>query len=464
MVSTQQKRRALAAIAAAVSIFAAPASAQTLKETLAQAYDGSPDIAAARAALRTRDEQEAINRAGYRPSVSTSAGAGLGYEESQIRGNNATAPFTMSLDGRQNLYDGGRTTNRVESARESVRAGRESLISTEQDVLSAAAISFVDVRRDRVFVSLAENNVRVIAEQLQASRDRFEVGEITRTDVSQAEARLADARSDLARRRGLLASSERTYQQVVGALPGDLAEPPMLPNVPTSLDEALAGARERNPDLKSARYNEAAARRDIKTAIGALLPSLDLTGSLSYTDGDTGTAGSDVGNAEIAVSATFPLYQGGAEYAGVRQSQAAASQRLATIGSVGRSVDANAAIAWSDLDVARAAIVAQRESVRANAIALDGVRQEALAGVRTTLDVLDAEQELLNARTSLVAAERDEYVAVVNLLVAVGQFTAADLGLEVALYDPSLYHDDAQHRLFGFDRDENTEWEKSWRP
>lgn len=455
---------ALAALAAAYLIAAGSASAQTLRETLAQAYDGSPEITAARAGLRALDEQEAINRAGYRPNVSTSASYGLQYEDSQVTGANGSAPFRLSVDGAQNLYDGGQTTNRVQSARETVRAGRENLVSTEQSVLSSAAVAFMNVRRDRVFVSLAENNVRVIAEELQAARDRFEVGEITRTDVSQAEARLADARSDLARRRGLLAQSERTYQQVVGALPGDLQEPPALPHVPTSLEEALAAARERNPDLRSARYDEAAARRDVKTAVGELLPSLDLTGSLSYTDDDTSFGGSDAGEAEVAIAATFPLYQGGAAYAGVRQSQAAASQRLATIGAVGRSVDANAAIAWSDLDVARAAIVAQRESVRANAIALDGVQQEALAGVRTTLDVLDAEQELLNARTSLVAAERDEYVAVVTLLVAVGRFTAADLELDVDLYDPALYHDSAQDRLFGYDKDDTTEWERSWRP
>lgn len=455
---------ALTALATATVFVSAPVSAQTLEDALASAYDSSPQIAAARANLRVLDEQEAINRSGYRPNVSSSASYALEYEDRQQTGSNGSAPFILSLDGTQNLYDGGQTTNRVNSARETVRAGREDLISTEQSVLSTAAISFTDVRRDREFVSLAENNVRVIAEELQAARDRFEVGEITRTDVSQAEARLADARSDLATRRGFLAQSERNYQQVVGQLPGDLAPPPVLPNVPGSLDEAFQIARDNNPDLRSARFDEAAARRDVRTAIGELLPSLDLNGTLAYADGDTSSSGFDGGEAAIGVSATFPLYQGGAAYAGVRQSQAAASQQLANIGAVGRSVDANTAIAWSDLDVSRAAIVAQRESVRANRIALDGVQQEALAGVRTTLDVLDAEQELLDARTLLIDAERNEYVAVINLLVAVGRFTAADLALPVELYDPALYHDSAQQRLFGFDRDDNTEWEKSWRP
>ncbi len=454
----------IATLAIAAALVSGPSSAQTLPETLALAYETSPEISAARANLRVLDEQEAINRSGYRPNVSTGASYDLEYENSQARGSNGSAPFILSLDGAQNLYDGGQTTNSVQSARESVRAGREDLVSTEQRVLSAAAISFMDVRRDRDFVALAKNNVRVIGEELQASRDRFEVGEITRTDVSQAEARLADARSSLAQRRGLLAQSERNYQQVVGVLPGDLQEPPGLPNLPGSLDEAIAEARDRNPDLRSARYDEAAARRDVKTAIGELLPTLDLTGSLSYSDGDTRDPGFDAGGAAVGLTARFPLYQGGAAYAGVRQSQAAASQRLATIGAIGRNVDAIAAIAWSDLDVARAAIVAQRESVRANAIALDGVQQESLAGVRTTLDVLDAEQELLDARTLLVAAERDEYVAVINLLVAVGRFTAADLALAVDLYDPALYHDSAQDRLFGFDEDDTTKWENSWRP
>ncbi len=455
---------ALLALAAAAAFTTNPSSAQTLEEALASAYDSSPQIAAARANLRVLDEQEAINRSGYRPSVSSSASYALEYEDRQTTGSNGSAPFILSLDGAQNIYDGGQTTNRVNSARETVRAGRENLISTEQSVLSAAAVSFTDVRRDREFVTLAQNNVKVIAEELQAARDRFEVGEITRTDVSQAEARLADARSNLATSRGQLAQSERNYQEIVGQLPGDLAPPPALPNVPASLDEALVIARENNPDLRSARFDEAAARRDVKTAIGELLPSLDLTGTLAYADGDTSTSGFDGGEAAVGVSATIPLYQGGAAYAGVRQSQAAASQQLANIGAVGRSVDANTAIAWSDLDVSRAAIVAQRESVRANAIALDGVQQEALAGVRTTLDVLDAEQELLDARTLLIDAERNEYVAVVNLLVAVGSFTAADLGLQVELYDPTLYHDSAQDRLFGFDRDDTTEWERSWRP
>lgn len=466
----QRRNASLVAVSALAFLAAAPSNAQSLKESLAQAYNTSPQIAAARANLRTLDEQEAINRSGFRPDVSSSVSYSLEYDERQSGGvpggggSNGSAPFRLSLDGAQNLYNGGQTTNSVESARETVRAGRENLISTEQGVLSTAAIAFLNVLRDREFVSLAENNVRVIAEQLQASRDRFEVGEITRTDVSQAEARLADARSDLAQRRGLLAQSERNYQQVVGSLPGALSDPPPLTKLPNGLNEAIEQARETNPDLRAARFNEAAARRDVRTAIGQLLPQLDLTGSLAYSDGDTSVSGFDGGEAQVGLVATIPLYQGGAAYAGVRQSQAAASQQLANIGAVGRDIDANTAIAWSDLDVARAAILAQRESVRANAIALDGVQQEALAGVRTTLDVLDAEQELLDARTLLVAAERDEYVAAINLLVAMGRFTAADLELPVDLYDPTIYHDSAQQRLFGFDRDENTEWEKSWRP
>ena len=445
-----------------------PAGAMTLEEAFATAYETNPELLEARAGLRATDEGVAQARAGLRPQLGVSATYGSEYVNNNL-GDGTSDPFGLNLNATQPLYDGGQTQNNVRSAVADVSATRARLAALEQQVLFDVVEAYLDIRRDEEFVRLAENNVRVIAEELRASRDRFEVGEVTRTDVSQAEARQAEAQANLASARGALARSRQNFTLVVGAEPVGLAPPPALPSVPGSLDDAVTIALESHPLVLAARFDEQSAESAIRAQIGGLLPQVELEGSVGYNDShifdspsgrQTGTATS----ATVGVRATIPLYQGGAQYSRVRQAQAAASQARAAITTEARSRRQLVEAAWSELLVARANIRSVREQVEAQRLAFEGVREEAIVGSRTTLDVLDAEQELLDARVRLAESIRNEYVAQYGLIAAIGQLSLAALDIPTVPYDPGVNYDANNARWFGFEQTEDTVWEEVWRP
>ncbi len=456
------------ALAAALALAASGgARADTLAEAFASAYETNPELLSARASLSAVDERVNQARAGYRPEVSASVRYGADYNNLRIRGSDdAQDPFTASIDAAQTLYDGGQTSNSVRGRIADVSATRAQINALEQDVLLRTVTAYVDVLRDEEFVRLARNNVRVITEQLRASRDRFEVGEVTRTDVSQAEAALAEANANLADVIGNLERSRQDYRQVVGAEPINLMPQPPLPPLPQTVDEAVTIALANHPDVIAARFTEESRVRDVRTQIGGLLPQVALEASVGYGDSAifANSATSDQTDASIGVRATIPLYQGGAQYSRIREAQARASQARADISVQARARRQLVEAAWSELAVARASIVAGRERVRAAQLAFEGVREEAIVGSRTTLDVLDAEQETLDARTSLVDAQRNEYVAGYTLVAAVGALTAAEQGLTVVAYDPDVRYDLNNDRLFGYEQTEDTVWEEIWRP
>jgi outer membrane protein len=452
------------ALAIAMVFSAASSRAETLAEAFAAAYETNPDLIAARAALRARDETVNQARAGMRPNVSAVLDYGLAATDDSLLGSDNNDPFAAELQASQSLYDGGVTANSVRGRIADVSAERARLTSLEQRVMLAVATAYLDVRRDEEFVRLAENNVRVIAEQLRATQDRFEVGEVTRTDVSQAEARLAEADANLSSQVGQLQQSRQRYRQIVGTEPQSLVLPPSPPATPSLLEDAVQTAMENHPDVIAARFDEVSASRDIRAAIGGLLPNVSLNASVGYNEDGLLGSDRDQTQATVGVRAVVPFYQGGAEYSRVRQAQASASAARAQITSEARRLRQEVEAAWTQLQVARSTIVAGRQRVQASQLAFDGVREEALVGSRTTLDVLDAEQELLNARTSLVSSVRDEYVAAYNLLAAVGVLTAAQQGLTVAAYDPEVNYVENNDRAFGFPRTEDTQWEEFWRP
>jgi outer membrane protein len=444
------------------------AEAMSLEEAFATAYETNPELIAARAGLRATDEGVAQARSGLRPQVSANATYGADWRNSP-NGSDSNDPFALSLDASQPLYDGGRTTNNVRAAVADVSAARARLEALEQQVLFDAASAYLDILRDEENVRLAENNVRVITEQVRASRDRFEVGEVTRTDVSQAEARLAEAQANLASARGALDRSRQNFRLVVGAEPIGIAGLPDLPSVPMSVEEALDIALESHPLMLAARFDENAAESGIRAQIGGLLPELSLDGSVGYSDGAVFGSGSantinDRTSATVQLRASVPLYQGGAQYSRVRQAQAIASQARANITTVSRERRQVVEAAWTELLVARANIRSVREQVAAQQLAFEGVREEAIVGSRTTLDVLDAEQELLAARVRLVESVRNEYVAHYGLLAAIGGLTMTDMGLQTVAYDPDVSYDRNNDRWFGFERTEDTVWEEIWRP
>lgn len=457
-----------AKIAISCAIIAVTASgmakADTLAGAFAAAYETNPTLEIARAALRATDEAVPAARAGLRPNVSATVSAAL--NNTSVNGPvpaTTSAPRSANLTYQQVFYDGGRTYNAVEGAESAVNSGRAQLISAEQVVLLGVVTAYMDLRRDQQFVTLAQNNVRLIREQLRAAEDRFAVGEVTKTDVSQAKARLAQAQAALAAQEGQLARAVQAYRRVVGVLPGVLEDPPVLPPLPQSSQEAVDEALDNHPDLRAAQHNEAAARSDIKSAIGALLPTLAVNGSTTYAL-DTGGVSEGTTTMVLQVQATVPLYQGGAEYAEIRRTREVQSQRMAEIHDSARNIQQDVENAWSDLQVARVAIRAGRQQVTAARLAFDGVKEEAKLGARTTIDVLDAEQELLDARTDLVTALRDEYVAGYTLLSTIGRLTARDLNLEVGLYNPETHFNEVSDKEYGFKQDELTKWRTSHEP
>ncbi|MGB0412475.1 MAG: TolC family outer membrane protein, partial [Pikeienuella sp.] len=343
--------KTLTAVMAILSATAGFASAESLSDAFAAAYQSNPTLTAARAGLRATDEGVPAARAGQRPSITATATGQLNETDRANSPSDTSLPLTFNLNASQTLYDGGRTRNAIDSAISDVSAGRANLLSTEQNVLLQVVISYMDVRRDQQFVTLAENNVRLIREQLRAAEDRFAVGEVTRTDVSQASARLAQARSALAQQKGALVRSMQAYRRVVGNPPGALQEPPLLPPAPDSLEEAIQEAMDYHPDIQVAQFIEEAARSDVRFAQGALLPTITLSGTVTVNENQA--LGNNSTTGVIQLQATVPIYQGGGEYAEVRRTREVVSQRMSQIHEATREIREAVENAWSDLEVAR---------------------------------------------------------------------------------------------------------------
>jgi len=335
------------------------------------------------------------------------------------------------------IADGGATKAAIESAKQNVLGTRAQLRDIEQSIFLNAITAYVDVRRDQRNVSLAQNNIAVIDQQVQAARDRFEVGEVTRTDVSQAQARRASAVSALAANRGALERSRQAFTAAVGFGPVNLAPPPKLPTLPSSLKAAHDIAQQRHPALAAARHFETAALFDLKRAEAGRAANFNLQASAGYNDNNSTRNGfSDNDSLSLSLNGRLPLYQGGRISSLQRQAQAVLSQRQASIQQTARDIGQNVGVAWANLQVARASIQASQQQIRAAQIAFEGVTEEAKLGARTTLDVLNAEQELLNARSSLTGAQRDEYVGAYNLMSAIGLLSVKHLGLGIEEYNP----------------------------
>ncbi|WP_158045572.1 TolC family outer membrane protein [Skermanella pratensis] len=433
-----------------------PASAQSLEEALANAYATNPTIDSQRAQLRATDELVPQALSGYRPSVEASADAGYSRQRTRAAGVNRDSNLQqrgVDLSVVQPLYTGGRTEAGTKRAEALVQAQRADLLSTEQSVLLDAATAYLDVVRDQAVVDLNVNNEQVLRRQLDASQDRFNVGEITRTDVSQAESRLARAVSDRIQAEGLLSASRAVYARLIGAPPGRLTAPRLRFDLPATREETISLAESNNPGVVAAEYSETAARNAVDQVRGEMLPSANLRGTVSRVYEPSSQADRSDG-ASVTASVTIPLYQAGSTAARVREARQTASQRRIQIEEARRQVVENAIRAWEGLTTARATIQSRQSQVRASEIALEGVRQEALVGSRTTLDTLDSEQELLDARVELVRAQRDETVAAFAVLESTGQLTARQLGLQVNYYDHEKHYKQVRDKWWGTDIDE----------
>ncbi|MEL6680199.1 MAG: TolC family outer membrane protein [Pseudomonadota bacterium] len=439
----------LSAIALAAALSATPVSAETLSETLIKAYEYHPNLEVARAQLRATDENVANARSGGRPTLTARASGNMQSAE-DFDGEPADSS-SVGIDAGWRVFDGGAVSSRISGAQAGVESARASLVNTEQTILIDAVTAYGDVRRDTQFVALARNNVRVISRQLSASRDRFEVGEVTRTDVAQASARLAAAQSNLVANQGALERSRQAYIAAVGEAPGELAPPPALPDLPGTLEEAEALAMQMHPSIIGAQATVAAAEFALDTAKSGYSPTVDLNATIEQ---NSSARDRSENVARVGVGLNVPLYRGGALSSGVRGAIATLDQRKGELLNAARVVRQNLASAWTTFDVAEASIRASRQEIRAARIAFEGVSEEARLGSRTTLDVLDAEQDLLDAQSSLVSAERDQYVAAYSLLQAMGLLTVDHLGLDVEEYDPEANFNAVQGGPYDAQRNE----------
>ncbi len=429
---------------------AGSAAAETLTEALAKAYETNPQILSERAGQRATDEEVPQALAHWRPTVTFSGEAGKERIDANT-GNQNRKPSTLEFDVKQPLYRGGRTEADTKRAEATVKAGQAQVTSTEQTVLLAAVQAYMNVVRDLALLELNRNNEQRLQRQLQAAQDRFRVGEITRTDVAQAEAALAGATAARIQAEGAVVSSRATYRTVIGDMPGTLTKqiPPL--DLPSSEAAAQSEARETNPDVVRARYRVDAARNSIDLVRGELLPSLNLEGTLTKEE-DTTAEGSQRDTASLLATLTVPLYQAGDVYSRLRAAKETLGQNLDDYDNQIRTAVEQATSAWNTLQTTRAAVRSFQSQVRANEIALDGVQRENLVGSRTVLDVLNAEQTLLTSRADLVSAQRDEVVAQFQLLSAVGGLTARNLKLPVTLYDTEKNYREVRDKWFGAEK------------
>ncbi len=418
------------AVAGAAALPPAAARAESLAGALAHAYEHSGLLEQNRALLRAADEDVAQAISALLPIISWSASATMRYPDPTGRDDFTSANVGISAE--LLLFDNGASRFAIDAQKETVLATRQQLIQVEQQVLSRAVQAYLNVRREAAFLGLRQNNVRVITQELRAARDRFEVGEVTRTDVSLAEARLASGRSQLAAAEGNLARAAEEFRAAVGRRPGTLDAAPAAP-IARSLDDAKAFAVRNHPDIRAAQHNVAAAELNIRRAEAAMKPSVSFSAQVGI-DEDFDDSGS------IGITARGPIYQGGRLSSVLRQTMARRDAARAGLHVSRHTIEQNVANAYANLAVARASREAFNGQVRAADVAFRGVREEATLGARTTLDVLNAEQELLDARANLVSAEVDEVLATYQVLFSMGLLTAEHLGLGVQTYDPAAYY------------------------
>ena len=424
-----------------------------MSSALARAYGGNPTLDAQRASVRAVDENVPRALSGYRPTVSADASIGYSFIDQQTpgqgSGSRSLVPRNVNLRVSQNLFNGFRTANSTRQAESQVLSAREGLRNVEQNTLFTAAQSYMDVLRDTAQLDLRRNNVEVLEEQLRQTRDRFSVGEVTRTDVAQAESRLAQARAEVSRAEGQLQTSIATYRQIVGVEPRQLAPGrPIDALVPRTLTQAVQIGLEEHPAVIAALHAADVAELQVKVTEGELAPSINLTGQVGPSFDNSISNDSRFG-ATVAAQLTVPIYTGGEVYARVRQAKETAGQRRIEAESTRDQVRAAVISSWGQLEASKATVRAAQAQVAAAEVALTGVREEARVGQRTTLDVLNQQQELLNARSILITGQRDRVVTSYSVVQSTGRLSARTLNLSVQIYSAKQHFDQVKDLPWG---------------
>jgi outer membrane protein len=441
--------RFVAGMIAGMLVLGAPvaALAEGLADALAGAYNNSGLLEQNRALLRAADEDVAVALSSLRPIIGWSAD--VTYSDSDARSSltgvrsSSDTAASLGLSAEIVLFDGGRSRMGVDIAKESVLATRQALIGVEQNILLQAVQAFMDVRSNTEIVALRRNNVRVITQELRAAQDRFEVGEVTRTDVALAEARLAGANALLAQAEGDLAEAQAFYRFAVGRDATALAAPPALPARPASVADAQSVAMRSHPDILRAQHEVTVSDLRVAVAKTAAVPQVRLQSRYGLTESLDNSDYNRGGSVGIAV--TGPIYQGGRNSALERQAINGGTAARSALRETTQRIAQNVSTAFARVEVARAAIEASDRQIRAARTAFEGVREEATLGARTTLDVLNAEQELLDAQANRITAVSNQYVAAYALLASMGQLTAQNLRLQVQIYDPTAYYNQVRN-------------------
>lgn len=432
---------------------ASDAWSQSLIEALSTTYNSNPDLLASRALLRQTDETLSQAVANWRPRVTLN----VEYNKVQQDSYPIRTPATYyALNGKfttlqivQPLFRGGKTVADTKQAQSNIQAQRALLADTEQNVLLAGVTSYSDLVQNIGIADARRNNVRVLVQQLDATRERFRVGELTITDVSQAEARLELAKADLVQADTQVRIAEAAFQRTTGKKPGKLGEIPLIGGLPSSEEEAIGLAMDGGPRAVSAAHRITAANYGVNSAVGDLLPQVNLVGALQQQF-DLQFPGDQYYNYALRLQATIPIFQNGTEWSRIRSARELVGQRRSELDSTRRAVAENVIRAYRQLDSSRSRVTSFEAQVRANEVALNGVRQEALVGSRTTLDVLNAEQELLNSQVNLIQARRDVQVSYYGVLAGIGRLTARTLALPVEYYDEERYYNEVGSRWIGW--------------
>jgi len=438
-----------------------PALADTIEAALVRAYQNNPQLNAQRAQVRATDENVPQALSGYRPKVAVTASAGYQYTDvnttqggtptqlvrTEIHG--AHAPRSAGLTITQNLYNGNQTANRTRAAESQVSGAREGLRVLEQSVLLSAATIYMDYLRDSAILEVQRSNVRVLEQTLKQTRDRFNVGEVTRTDVAQSEAQLAAGKTQELTAEANLTTTRSNFRRIIGNEPENLAPgSPVDRFLPGTLPGAVELSLIENPNVTASMYGIDVNFLQVKVAEGALLPTVSLQASVQQSYEQTMTTFRTFGASAIA-QLSVPVYQGGGEYSLIRQSKETLAQQRLNLETTRDSTRANTVTAWGQLVAGKAQVASAQSQVTASEIALNGVREEAKAGQRTTLDVLNAQQTLVNARVALVTAQHDRVVASYAVLNAVGRLSPQVLKLSTTTYDPSVHYQQVRDSWFG---------------
>ncbi len=452
-----------AAAAALLLAFMGPmgALADTIESSLVRAYQNNPQLNAQRASVRSTDENVPQALSGYRPRVAVTGSAGYQYTDTLSTAggtpttivrtgiHGANAPRSIGATVSQTLFNGQQTANRTRAAESQVSAAREGLRVLEQTVLLQAATIYMDYLQNSAIVEVQRSNTRVLEQTLKQTRDRFNVGEVTRTDVAQSEAQLAAGKTQLLTAESNLNTTRSNFRRIIGKEPEQLAPgSPVDRFLPPTLPSAVELGLTENPNVTAAMFGIDVSYLQVKVNEGALFPTVTLQASVQQSYEQTMTINRSFGASAVA-QLSVPVYQGGAEYALIRQSKESLAQQRLILEQVRDQTRASVVQAWGQLLAGRAQVSSAQAQVAASEIALNGVREEAKAGQRTTLDVLNAQQALVNARVALVTAQHDRVVASYSVLNAVGRLSPQVLNLATTVYDPSVHYHQVRDSWIG---------------